>query len=107
MEQDLWWEVCPSAAGVWRQRDGALCPPGYWGNPHYALEPGDVSVRRAAAMTRRAGQPSDAGASATMRWARRSTGMSTIWPSNWNTPRSARAASRTLAAQSTCSAVGV
>ena len=46
------------------------------------------------------------GANETMRSARRSTGASTIMPSNWKTPRSVRAVSRTRLAHSTCSSVG-
>ena len=41
---NLWWEACPSAAGVWRQRDDALCSPQYWGIHHYALELEDAAL---------------------------------------------------------------
>src|SRR6478752_1123505 len=43
-EQNLWWEACPSAAGVWRQRDDALCSPQHWGIYHYALELEDAPL---------------------------------------------------------------
>src|SRR4051794_6489828 len=38
-----WLGACPLAAGVWRQRDDALCPPQHWGIHHYALELEDAA----------------------------------------------------------------